>query len=605
MAPVAVTISPRSPRRFSRARPAKRARRWELLPRAGLLVLLLALAAQAVTARLTLTGEVRDAESGAPVAGALARAGQQEVQTASSGHFQLGPVLPWEPLLVEADGYLPARVAAWPPGRIEVLLAPRVAEVQVVDAVTGAPVDASLESDDGRLERRDVGTFQLAPSRAGTWLTANAPGYLPQRARYDGAGSLQIRLAPGTAGRVVNAASGQPVAGALVSVDGTLLTTDVDGRFELPRRTYQRLIVTRPGFRRLEVGGDSADVAQLKLEPFEARGLYLSYFALADETLRTNVLHLLETTEANAVVIDIKGDRGYLSYRSAVPLAERIGATARPTVPDIRQFLADLHARGWYVIGRIVTFKDDLLSANGPRAGLDVAIKDARSGERWLDGEGLGWVDPFRAEAWDYNIALAREAAELGFDEVQFDYVRFPTDPGSSTTVAAAVYSQESTETSRVAAISSFLERAHQALRPRGVYLSADVFGYTCWRDDDLGIGQQLVRITRHLDYLSPMIYPSTFQSGLPGSIGYPEVVERPYEVIRGSLEQAQRRLASPDVILRPWLQYFDDYADATGRPYRQAEIEAQKEAARAAGAVGWLMWDPSNRYAYGGLSPR
>lgn len=601
---MAATIPPRSPKRFRRAQPLRRARRWELLPRAGLLVLLLVAAAHAATARLTLSGEVRDAESGTPVAGALARAGQQEARTESSGRFQLGPVLPWQPLLVEADGYLPARVSSWPPGRIEVALLPQTAEVRVVDEATGAPVDATLVSDSGRVARVGVGRFQLAPVREGDWVTASAPGYLEQRAQYAG-GSLEIRLAPRTTGRVVDAASGRPIPGALVVVDGSVLTTDADGRFELPRRGFERLLVTRPGFRRLEVAGGVADLAHLALEPFEARGLYLSYFALGDEALRGNVLRLLETTEVNAVVIDIKGDRGYLSYRSAVPLAERIGATARPTVTDMRQFVAELHGRGWYVIGRIVTFKDDLLSANGPRAGLDVAIKDARSGQRWVDGEGLGWVDPFRPEAWEYNVALAREAAELGFDEVQFDYVRFPTDPGRTTSVAAATYSQEPTEASRVAAIAGFLERAHQALRPLGVYLSADVFGYTCWRDDDLGIGQNLSVITRHLDYLSPMIYPSTFQSGLPGSIGYPEVVDRPYEVIHDSLAQARRRLASQDVVLRPWLQYFDDYADATGRPYRQAEIEAQKQAARAAGAAGWLMWDPTNRYAYGGLSPR
>src|SRR6266571_425050 len=127
------------------------------------------------------------------------------------------------------------------------------------------------------------------------------------------------------------------------------------------------------------------------------------------------------------------------------------------------------------------------LARNGSAAGLDVAIKDRRNGQPWIDGEGLGWVDPFRREVWDYNVALAREAAERGFDEVQFDYVRFPTDPGNATSVGQAMYSREATEQTRGEAIASFLDIAHDALRPVGAFLSVDTFGYTCWRGDDMG----------------------------------------------------------------------------------------------------------------------
>jgi hypothetical protein len=155
-----------------------------------------------------------------------------------------------------------------------------------------------------------------------------------------------------------------------------------------------------------------------------------------------------------------------------------------------------------------------------------------------------------------------------------------------------------------VEAIAGFLREAREALRPYGVYTSIDTFGYSCWRDDDLGIGQQLSALAPHVDYISPMIYPSTFHAGLPGSVGYPGVIARPYDVVLGSLQAASGRTGQSGAVLRPWLQYFDDYPWATGRAYHGPEIEAQKRAVDQAGASGWMFWDPTNRYARGGFSP-
>src|SRR5439155_13558952 len=128
-----------------------------------------------------------------------------------------------------------------------------------------------------------------------------------------------------------------------------------------------------------------------------------------------------------------------------------------------------------------------------------------------------------------------------------------------------------------------------------------DTFGYACWRDDDLGIGQLLTSIASQVDYVSPMIYPSTFGAGLPGSLSYPGIVARPYDVVLASLQQAQARVAGQGAMLRPWLQYFDDYASATGRAYNGPDILAQKRGAAESGAVGWLLWEPTNRYNRGG----
>src|SRR5262249_42047026 len=155
--------------------------------------------------------------------------------------------------------------------------------------------------------------------------------------------------------------------------------------------------------------------------------------------------------------IDVKGDYGLLSYRSNVPLARTIGADAEPTIDDPDQLLRTLHEHGAYVIARIVVFKDTMLARNGVRAGLDVGVKDRTTGQLWSDLEAQVGVDPFQQAAWDYNTALAREAIEHGFDEVQFDYIRFPTDPSPTSSIGDIVYSRPLTEEARVGALKSFL----------------------------------------------------------------------------------------------------------------------------------------------------
>ncbi len=207
----------------------------------------------------------------------------------------------------------------------------------------------------------------------------------------------------------------------------------------------------------------------------------------------------------------------------------------------------------------------------------------------------MGWIDGNRTEAWDYNVALAREAASYGFDEVQFDYVRFPTDGN----VSSAVYSKDNTYDNRVAAISGLLQEASAALHPLGVKVSADVFGYTAWVADDLGIGQHIEVIAPYVDVLSPMVYPSTFASGLPGQDPkYRNAIAYPYEIVNKSTERAVRRAReiNPRIQIRPWIQDFKDYA-FDFRTYTPLEIRQQMDAARDAGGRGWLLWDPAVKY--------
>jgi hypothetical protein len=214
------------------------------------------------------------------------------------------------------------------------------------------------------------------------------------------------------------------------------------------------------------------------------KGLYITYYGLGSPTHRAHVQDLLETTELNAIVMDIKGDRGYIPYTSTVQLAVDIGANPHPMIEDWAAWMQWFHDRNIYTIARIVTFKDEPLASAQP----EWAVLDAGTEAIWRDRENLGWTDPMREEVWDYNIALAVEAAQKGFDEIQFDYVRFPSDGA----IKQAMFANENSQENRIAAIKGFLAKAREALAPYRVKLAVDVFGYTTWRQDDMGIGQQI-----------------------------------------------------------------------------------------------------------------
>lgn len=321
------------------------------------------------------------------------------------------------------------------------------------------------------------------------------------------------------------------------------------------------------------------------------KGIYVAYAAMGNDELTRHTQNLLEDTELNAVVLDFKSDRGLLSFPSQVPLAVEIGAAQAPVVRDPASYLSWFKERNIYTIARIVTFKDNVLAQARP----GWAITDASTGRVWRDREGMGWVDAFRREAWDYNAALAREAASLGFDEIQFDYIRFPTDGN----VANARYVLPNNYNNRTAAIAGFLKLARQALEGYNTKISIDVFGYTPWVPDDLGIGQQIEILAPYVDVLAPMFYPSTFSAGLPGEAArYRNAVAYPYEIIHKSTLRAVARAQSvnPAIQVRPWLQDFKDYA-FDGRRYTPTQIRLQMEGARAAGARGWMLWDPAVRY--------
>jgi len=388
-------------------------------------------------------------------------------------------------------------------------------------------------------------------------------------------------------GRVIDTDTRQPIADAIVTLGDRVARTDADGAFAI-RSVGAQLGARAYGYARTWVTPDELERAngQIALSSFHPKSLYLTSLGIASRTLRDAALDIVDHTEINALVIDVKGDRGLIAFPSTTPLAIVINAERSPTISSLKELTDSLHAKGIYCIARIVVFKDNVLALARP----DLAVK-TRSGYIWHDREQLAWADPFLREVWEYNIALAVEAARGGFDEIQFDYVRFPDVPG-------LLFSRASTQESRVAAIAGFLELAQERLAPYNVFLAADIFGYVCWNTDDTGVGQTLAAMLPHVDYLSPMLYPSTFQFGIPG---YRDPVAHPYEVVFQSLERAHERTGVPGSRFRPWLQAFQDYA-FDRRAFGGAQVQAQISAAEQAGSNGWMLWNPRNVYSSEGL---
>ncbi len=388
---------------------------------------------------------------------------------------------------------------------------------------------------------------------------------------------------PTVSGRVTDD-EGKPIAGASIVGGGGEHRTAHDGTFTLAPSPHASLIAKLPGYRRVVIE-PTREPLEIVLKPQAIKAAYLTYFGIGDRRIRGRVLDLLARTELNAVVIDVKGDRGWIVYPTKVELARSAGAQGPGTLRQFDSLMAEFKARDVYTIARIVTFKDNILARHRP----EWAVIDSQTGKVWIDRENLAWVDPFREEVWDYNIAIAHEAIERGFDEVQFDYVRFPTDGRLS----HARYSKPVNKASRLPAIAGFLERARRELGIHGAYVSADVFGYIAFNENDTDIGQRVEELAPHLDYISPMVYPSGYHVGIPG---FRNPVQNSYQVVRESVRLIRKRAAHTHVRVRPWLQDFRDYA-FDRRIFGVTEIRDQIRGADEGGATGWMLWNPRNDY--------
>ena len=318
--------------------------------------------------------------------------------------------------------------------------------------------------------------------------------------------------------------------------------------------------------------------------PDVVRAVYLNPLATSDDEF-FSLVQLIDESELNAMVVDVKEDGIY------VPTDVELFLTADevdPDVLDVDGLLATLHERNIYAIARIVTFRDSYLAEARP----DLAVVDAGTGGPWRSYDGMAWLNPFEQETWQAYADFAGELASRGFDEIQWDYVRFPSDGD----MAALDLGLPVDETLRSDTIAAFLGYTGEALRPTDVKTAADVFGYTLLLDD-IGIGQHIGKLAGVVDYLCPMVYPSHFPEGSIAVPGHPN--DFPAETIRISLEAGA---ASVDPArFRPWLQ---DFSLQGMTPYGEEEVRAQIDASEAVGTNGWMLWSADSVFSVSALRP-
>ncbi len=545
----------------------------------------------------TVMGLVRDAKTGEAVEGALLTVAGGEVFPQGKGSYVLRRVRPGALITVQATGYHPIEQAFAGSESLVIDLHPREVTLLVSDALSGRPIAGAVVTGSAPVAKTDGdGRVTLWRVTLGETITARAEDYEPAQIIYTGEESLSLALRPTSLRGVVrDASTGQPIAGALIYVDGRIVVADGNGAYFIPNLPEQpTLVIKAAGYRKERVtawqhanpvlaacADSTMPCADLMLTPFKVKGIYIPLALLSLPDQVRALIDLVERTELNAIVVDVKGDRGWLAYPSQVPLAQELGV-AIGGLMDIREFLRLCKERGIYTIARLVIFKDSPLAFGHP----ELAVTNA-DGTVWTDAKGAGWTNPFRQEVVDYNIAIAVEVAQMGFDEIQVDYVRFPSD-GDVTTIA---YEEaENTMENRTAAINSFLAQLRTALRPWQVFTSVDLFGLTVSvaPTSDMGIGQRLDDVATLVDYVCPMIYPSTYISG---NFGFEEPANHPYDVVYRATQDALRRTKTK---IRPWLQHYSWQVT-----YGLEELQLQRQAAEDAGAWGWTFWNAGGRYNY------
>jgi len=323
----------------------------------------------------------------------------------------------------------------------------------------------------------------------------------------------------------------------------------------------------------------TSTVVHLKT-PSPLKAIYLTGWTAGSVSRRGKLIDLIDATELNAVVIDIKDYTGRVSFPIDNPTLKALGSSEK-RIADLKTLIKQLHDKNIYIIGRISVFQDLYLVSKYPEWAVK---KDSEPTAVWKDYKGLTWLDAGARGVWDYVVLLAKESYALGFDELNFDYIRFPSDGNMRD-----IYYPWSDGYEKPEVLREFFSYLHDKLKLTGAVLSADLFGMTTTNTDDLNIGQVLEVALPYFDYISPMVYPSHYP---PTFIGLGNPAAHPYEVVRYSLNAAYMRSSTTPQKIRPWLQDFD-----LGAIYTAEMVRKQIQATYDAGFNSWMLWDAANHY--------
>lgn len=342
--------------------------------------------------------------------------------------------------------------------------------------------------------------------------------------------------------------------------------------------------------------GDIEPDKPLADPPEAIKALYATSTSAGNPAKIDNFIKLIKKAELNAIVIDIKDYSGYVFYDSGVEDVAKYKAE-KIMIPKINTLIKKLHDENIYVIARVVVFQDPRLAAARP----ELAVKNRATGGVWRDNLNLAWLDPGSQDVWDYIVKISQDAASRGFDEINYDYIRFPSD-GRLSAMSFPFFDKK--KITKEQGIKEFFIYLREKMD--GIRISADVFGLTTSAKDDLGIGQIIENAYQNFDAVAPMVYPSHYAVGF---LGFAEPARHPYEVVKYAIEKAVEKLeeynSAKEVFgpgekepsnakIRPWIQAFD-----MGDIYTVDKIKIQIKASDEAGGTGWMLWNPANNYSF------
>jgi len=342
---------------------------------------------------------------------------------------------------------------------------------------------------------------------------------------------------------------------------------------------------------RLLIGGEVTTVTNQpekdqRPEEKEIRALYLTFITAANEKSLDRFIQYTKDTNINALVIDIKNASGIVAYDSQLEIVEKL-KSKKAYIKDLKAIVDKLHENDIYVIARQVVFLDNTASYTKP----EWTVKNKYSGHPWTDFKGQRWLDQSNQEVWDYNLAIAKEVIEFGVDEINLDYVRFPSDGY----IRQTSYANMEEEQTKQEIMTGFFKYFSEGLDDSPAYFSVDLFGLTTVRTDDMNIGQNIEAIGPYVDYICPMVYPSHYPVGY---MNLSNPASNPYPIIFDAMEKSVDRLSKVEnnrAKIRPWIQDFD-----LGAVYTPYLIQQEISAAEEGGGYGYLVWNARNVYEIG-----
>ena len=578
----------------------------------------------------TLSGTLTDAYTGKPLAGAaiLATAGVSTTLKAASdatGRYLIEQVPEAFKLSISAPGYAPVEQELSKATGFDAVLRPNVLAGIITDRYTDKPVAGATVSAGGvESTSSSDGKYQLADLPEGvTAVEISAAGYAPLTQQVGKVTGLDAVLRPDTlVARLIDKDSGEPLANATVLASATLPGTDVaftrmisstDGMFTLkglPEQGYVQIL--SPGYTTTIVEIKPGNVpTEFALERFAVKALYITAAVATVDKYVEEYIDLIEKSELNAIMVDLKSDLrddlGLVYYDSQVPLVKELDLSA--DYVDMAGLVKRLKDKGIYTIARIQLFShDNVLSDARP----DWSIRLKATGEVYADypagldgGIRYAYLDPTNQNVWDYNIALGVEAAMMGFDEVNYDYIRFPDWYGDKASFTEKLLFSEPIDPVNnpdrmFDVLTGFMDKAHRAVNGAGAKMSIDVFGRVVL-GASLTIAQDIKRMGKYTDYIAPMIYPSLWW---PGAFEIDSPVEKPYELVDAANQAGIAQIRGQYARLRPWIQDHTDPWAYKVVKYGPAEVRAQLDATDKYPEInGWMLYDSANAYrgAFGG----